>query len=341
MMLKWDQLEGKKIKDKGNGQDRYVVTNTIGKGGAGKVYLAKDTFQDDKLVAIKTADPNATMSNFEKRFKMEADILSKLNSPYIISFFDYFIQDGIQMIVMEYVEGIPLDKKLRKERRLSKEDSLKFTKQLLEALHEVHSHKVYHRDIKPDNIHITIDGNVKLLDFGIVQETVDQDLTRQGSVIGTVSYLAPEIIQNPYKKANPRTDIYSVGVMLYELLTGVKPFNADAGLVGADKNNNLARKIVLDPVVDPTDIDGTIPQEVSHFVMMLINKEPADRYQSAKDALLDINRVMNGEAIHALEGYYAGESKDFTMKKQIIILSAVAAAFLILFIVAIILFMTL
>ncbi len=335
MKLKWDQLEGKKIKDKGTGPERYIVKSTIGKGGAGKVYLATDTFED-KTVAIKTADPNATMSNFEKRFKMEADILSKLNSPYIIAFYDYFIQDGIQMIIMEYVEGVPLDQKLKKERRISSEEALKFTKQLLEALNEVHSHRVYHRDIKPDNIHITVEGNMKLLDFGIIQETIDQDLTRQGSVIGTVSYLAPEIILNPYKKANPRTDIYSVGIMIYELLTGVKPFSADPGLMGAEKNNNLAKKIAFEAAIPPSEVDGNIPEEISHFVMRLIDKEPSDRYQNAKEALADIKKVMNGESINSLQGYYGGETKDYSMKKQIIILSSIASAFLVLFIIIII-----
>ncbi len=340
MKLRWDQLEGKKIKDKGDGKDRYIIKNSIGKGGAGKVYLANDKFEN-RLVAIKTADPNATMSSFDKRFKMEASILSKLNSPYIISFYDYFVQDGIQMIVMEYVEGVSLEQKLKKEKRISKDEALKFTKQLLEALEEVHSHKVYHRDIKPDNIHISVEGNIKLLDFGIIQEKIDQDLTRQGSVIGTVSYLAPEIILNPMKKANPRTDIYSVGIMIYELLTGVKPFNADAGLMGAEKNNNLARKIAYEKAIPPSEVDGSIPEELSHFVMRLIDKDPADRYQSTKEALVDINRVIGGEKINNLQGYYSGEAKEYSMKKQIIVLSTIATVFLLFFIFGILLWMIL
>ncbi len=309
-MLKWDQLEGKMIKDHGNGKDRYLVQTTIGHGGAGKVYLAKD-LREKKLVAIKTANPQATMSNFEKRFEMEANILKKLNNPYIISLFDYFRQDGIQMIVMEYVEGIALDKKLKKEKTLPVKEVLKLIQQLLSALQEVHSHRVYHRDIKPDNIHITVDGNMKLLDFGIIQETIEQDITKQGSVVGTVSYLAPEIIINPYKKANPKTDIYSVGIMAYELLTGVKPFNAEEGLVGTEKTNNLARKIAYEPAVNPSMIDRNISLEVSHFVMRLIEKEPADRYQSTKEALVDIKKIINREPISSLQGYYKSENKEY------------------------------
>lgn len=339
-MLQWDRLIGQKLNDKGTGEPRYEVIDKIGSGGAGVVYLAND-LKTNKNVAIKTANPNATMSNFEKRFEMEANILSKLNSPYIISFFDHFKQDGIQMIVMEYVEGISLDKKLKKERRISPNEALKFTKQLLLALQEVHSHKVYHRDIKPDNIHITVEGNVKLLDFGIVQENEDQDLTKQGSVIGTVSYLAPEIIVNPYKKANPKTDIYSVGIMAYELLTGVKPFKAKDGLAGAEKNNNLALNIVQQPAVPPSDIDGNIPEVVSHFVMKLIDKEPTERYQTTKEALVDIEKVMTGEDIAELKMNYGNELVDGSAKKQIIILASIATAFVALLLIAIILLVVL
>ncbi len=335
-MLKWNSLEGKRVRDKGTGDERYEIVKSIGSGGAGKVYLANDLVTG-KQVAVKTADPNTTLSNNDKRFKLEADILSKLNSKYIIAFYDYFVQDGIQMIVMEYVEGITLEHKLRKEKRISSEEALKFTKQLLEALREVHSHKVYHRDIKPDNIHITIDGDMKLLDFGIVQESEDQNLTRQGSVIGTISYLAPEIILNPYKKANPRTDIYSVGIMIYELLTGVKPFKAKEGLSGAEKNNNLALNIVKEKAIPPAEIDGTIPDNLSHFVMRLIDKEPSERYQTTKEALVDIERVIAGEDVVEMQGYYGSEVKSFSMQKQIIILSSIAISFIVLFIIAILL----
>lgn len=335
-MLQWDRLEGKRIKDKTTGKPRYEIVNSIGKGGAGKVYLANDTFEN-RQVAIKTADPEATMSNFKKRFKIEADILSKLNSPYIISFYDYLVEDGIQMIIMEYVEGIPLDQKLKKERRIPKNEVLKFTKQLLNALKEVHSHRVFHRDIKPDNIHITVEGNVKLLDFGIVQESVDQDLTRQGSVIGTVSYLAPEIILAPEKKASARSDIYSVGIMMYELLTGVKPFKAKEGLIGPEKNNNLALNIVKTPAIPPHEVDGSIPENISHFVMKLIDKEPNDRYQSANEALIDIEKVMRGEGPVALKGYYGDETDDYSMKKQIVLLVSIASVFILLLIISVIL----
>ncbi len=333
MELVWNRLEGKTIKDKGVGEERYEIIKTIGKGGAGVVYLAHDTFED-KHVAIKTADPSPTMSKADVRFKMEANILEKLHSPYIIEFFDYFTQNDIQMIVMEYVEGISLESKLKKEKRISPDEAIKFTKQLLEALQEVHSHKVFHRDIKPDNIHITIEGNVKLLDFGIVQESEDQDLTKQGSVIGTVSYMSPEIILAPYKKASPRTDIYSVGVMVYELLTGVKPFNPTEGLVGADKNNDLALKIVREPAIPPAEVDGNIDGNLSNFVMRLIDKEPLDRYQNTKEALADLDKIIRGEEISSFDAHGSGK---LSTNKQIIILSAIAASFIIFFIIALLL----
>lgn len=328
-MLEWDKLEGMVIKDK------YEIQSSLGSGGAGKVYLAKDII-DNKMVAIKTSDPNQTMSNYKERFKMEAKILSKLNNPYIIKFYDYFSEEGIEMIVMEYIEGISLDDKLLKEKSIDQKEAIKYTHQLLIALSEVHSHKVYHRDIKTANIHITTEGNVKLLDFGIVQESINQDLTRQGSVIGTVSYMAPEIIKNTYKKANPRTDIYSVGIMLYQLLTGIKPFKADEGILSSEKNNNLARKIVYEPALTPTEIDPSISEEISHFVMKLIEKEPGDRYQNTKEALDELDKIMNGKPISELNGYYEEETKSYSMKKQIIIITTIISFLLFLLLIGII-----
>ncbi len=333
MKIEWNRLDGKTIKDKGVGEERYRILDTIGEGGAGKVYLAYDIFED-KQVAIKTADPKPTMSNADVRFKMEADILSKLHSPYVIEFFDYFTQDDIQMIVMEYVEGVSLESKLKKEKIVSSEEAIKITKQLLEALQEVHSHEVFHRDIKPDNIHITVEGNVKLLDFGIVQESEDQDLTKEGSVIGTISYMSPEIITSKDKIANPRTDIYSVGVMLYELITGVKPFNAKAGLVGMQKNNDLARDIVFNPAIPPVEVDGSIDENLSNFVMRLIDKDPYDRYQNTQEALEDLNKLVKGGEIAAFDEYGSGK---ISANKQIIILSAIAASFVVAFVLALIL----
>ncbi len=336
MKLEWDKLEGKILKDTKTNEDRYEILKKIGVGGAGKVYLAHDILED-RQVAIKTANPDPTMSNAAERFKMEAKILKLLKSPFIIEFYDYIVQDGVQMIVMEYVEGISLDKKLKKEKRITPDEVIKFTKQLLMALEEVHHHRAYHRDIKPDNIHITVEGNIKLLDFGIIQESEDQNLTKQGSVIGTVSYMSPEIIRNPSKNASPRTDIYSVGIMAYELLLGEKPFNADEEMISVqEKNNNLARKIVFETAVPPTEVDPQIPENLSNFVMRLIDKDPNDRYQTTKEALADLKKVISGEEVDSFEG-----DSSISTKNQIILLSTIAAASIIFFIVAIVLAFTL
>lgn len=329
-MLKWDKLEGKIIKD------RYEIQGIIGKGGGGRVYLAFDR-ERTKQVAIKTSNPNQTMSNYKERFHLEAKSMSKLVHPNIVGFFEFLEIDGTQMIVMEYIEGISLHTKLSKNKSINQKDALRYTREILSALKEVHSHKIFHRDIKPDNIHITIDGTVKLIDFGIVQEAIDQDLTRQGSVIGTISYLAPELITSPYKKANERTDIYSLGVMLYQLLTGVKPFNPDAGLLGAEKNNNLAQKIATDPVLPANKINSNISDSLNHFVMKLIEREPGDRYQNTKDALIDIDKIISGGLINSLQGYYKEETKDYLMNKKMFIIAGIILAILFSLIIAILL----
>lgn len=330
-MIKFDNLEGQLIKGK------YRVKNKIGSGGAGKVYLAYDEV-NNRNVAIKAANPHTTMSNFKERIDIEAKILSKCNHENIIKYYENFEIDGIKMIIIEYIEGISLEDKLHNEKTISVEEALKFSTQLLSALEELHSHKSYHRDIKPSNIHITTDGDIKLLDFGIVQESTDQEITRQGAVIGTISYMAPEILMDPSRKSDERTDIYSLGIMLYKLLTGVAPFKLtnDLNVKLIDKNSALAFKIVKDIAIEPHEVEPSISAEVSHFVMKLIEKTPEDRYQKVSEALADIKKIQNGATLKDLQGYYEEETKAFTTRKQIIVLSSVAGFILILIIVSII-----
>lgn len=330
-MIRWDDLRNGQIL---NG--KYEIKREIGEGGAGKVYLAYDMV-NDRQVAIKTANPNATMSNFNERFKKEAKILEKLDHPNIVKFYEMIEVEKVKMIVMEYVEGISLEKKLRQEMSLSIEEVLNYSRQILLALKAVHERKYFHRDIKTDNFHITVDGKVKLLDFGIVQETDDQDLTKQGSVIGTVSYLPPEIIMNPDMPANPRTEIYSLGIMLYQLLVGVKPFVANPSLSTVDKTNNLARKIINEPANELNNVDNSIPDEVNHFVMKMLEKNPADRYQNVDEAIADLKKIKSGKGMEELSGYYPQETKEYSMKKQIYIISSAIAITLVILIVIILL----
>ena len=332
-MIEWNKLENLVIKD------RYQVLQGLGEGGAGKVYLAFDKIKNRK-VAIKTSNPNQTMSNYETRFYMEAKILSKLSHPNIIKFYEYILVDNVNMIIMEYVEGTSLKSKLDKHDYISRDQALKYVKQILSALNVIHSHQVYHRDIKTDNIHITIDGDVKLLDFGIVQIAEDQNLTRQGSVIGTISYLAPEIILDPFKKANERTDIYSLGILFYQLLTKIKPFKENGTIANvAERNNDLARKIAFEPVLGPREIDGKISKEIDHLVMKMIEKDPNDRYQTTLEVLNDLHSLNSGGSINQLKGYYKEETEEHTMKKKIVILTIVTSIILLILIVITILIM--
>ncbi len=333
--MQWNRLEGKTIKDKGVGQERYEILKTIGNGGAGMVYLAHD-LKEDRHVALKVCDPSTTMSNAKQRFEMEARILSKLNSQHIIAFYDSFTQDGTDMIVMEYVEGVSLDDKLKREKRIQTSETIHIITQILIALEEVHHHKVFHRDIKPDNIHITVDGQVKLLDFGIIQESSDQNLTKEGNVIGTISYLAPEIIRAPQRKASTKTDVYSVGIMMYELLTGVKPFKSKPGISDiAQRNNDLAMNIITATVVTPNEMDATIDPLLSSFVMKMLSRDPSDRYQSAADALDDLSKIQKGQHVPRLQSYNEEEEVS-SSNKQIAILGSIAAATVIFFIIAVV-----
>ena len=331
-MIEWDKLENQVI------NNRYEIKNSIGEGGAGKVYIAFDRTKQRK-VAIKTSNPNQSMSNYKERFFMEAKILSKLNHPNIVKFYEYISIEDINMIVMEFIEGESLKKKIDNQSYITKEQSLKYIKQILSALSVIHSHKVFHRDIKTDNIHITIGDNVKLLDFGIIQVAEDQNLTRQGSVIGTISYLAPEIILDPFKKASERTDIYSLGVLFYQLLTGLRPFKEDNNLKSlSDRNNDLASKIAYKPVISPKSIDESISDEMNHLVMKMIERDPSDRYQSTSEVLEDINSLNKGKKVDHMKGYYEDETEEHSMKKQIILLTSVISTILLILIAVILYF---
>ncbi|BDU67494.1 MAG: hypothetical protein TYPL_1470 [Candidatus Tyloplasma litorale] len=333
-MLNWNNLEGKIIKDHGNGEERYFIKNSIGSGGSGRVYLAYDKLQN-KDVAIKTYNPNQAMSNVNKRFQMEAKVLSKINHPNIVSFIDYFQQDTLDMIVMEYVEGIPLSKKLERDKIIFPNVVLKYTKKILLALEEIHKEKVYHRDIKPENILITVDDNLKLLDFGIVQEKQNQNLTSQGAVIGTISYLAPEIILDSNKKANARTDLYSVGIVMYQLLTGYKPFKAEEGLEGININNSLAMNIIKEKPLPPSTIDANINDDLSYFVMKLIEKDPFDRYQNTTEALKDLDKLINNKSLNLSKELKKNDlelENNFYLKKLILTILATFSLFVILII---------
>ncbi|MGE3955178.1 MAG: serine/threonine-protein kinase [Vicinamibacterales bacterium] len=255
---------------------RYQVLERVGKGGMGVLYRGFDPVLD-REVAIKLmlTDFTEDTEQMRPRFYREARAAAKLNHRNIVTIFEFAEESNTPYIVMEFLRGTPLGARLREQPPLSLDDKLNIVAQLCDGLGYAHDQGVVHRDVKPDNVFILEDGSVKLLDFGIAKLT-SSNLTRQGDVLGSASYMSPEQVGGS-DSVDGRADIFSTGVMLYELLTGHKPFEADAPTA-------VILKILKDdpPPLD-THVQGLPPQLVA-AVMKALAKNPDDRFPRA-DAL--------------------------------------------------------
>ncbi len=252
---------------------RYQVLEKVGKGGMGVLYRGFDPVLD-REVAIKLmlTDFNEDTEQMRPRFYREARAAAKLNHRNIVTIFEFAEESNIPYIVMEFLRGTPLGGRMNGKPPLSIDDKLNIVAQLCDGLSYAHEQGVVHRDVKPDNVFILEDGSVKLLDFGIAKLT-SSNLTRQGDVLGSASYMSPEQVGGS-DSVDGRADVFSTGVMLYELLTGHKPFEADAPTA-------VILKILKD---DPTPIEkwtpGLPPQLVA-AVMKALAKRPEDRWSTA------------------------------------------------------------
>lgn len=252
---------------------RYQVLEKVGKGGMGVLYRGFDPVLD-REVAIKLmlTDFNEDTEQMRPRFYREARAAAKLNHRNIVTIFEFAEESNIPYIVMEFLRGTPLGGRMNGKPPLSIDDKLNIVAQLCDGLSYAHEQGVVHRDVKPDNVFILEDGSVKLLDFGIAKLT-SSNLTRQGDVLGSASYMSPEQVGGS-DSVDGRADVFSTGVMLYELLTGHKPFEAEAPTA-------VILKILKD---DPTPIEkwtpGLPPQLVA-AVMKALAKRPEDRWATA------------------------------------------------------------
>src|SRR3954463_10061409 len=255
---------------------RYQVLERVGKGGMGVLYRGFDAVLD-REVAIKLmlTDFNEDSEQMRPRFYREARAAAKLNHRNIVTIFEFAEESNTPYIVMEFLRGTPLSGRMGGSSPLSLDDKLNIVAQLCDGLAYAHEQGVVHRDVKPDNVFVLEDGSVKLLDFGIAKLT-SSNLTRQGDVLGSASYMSPEQVGGS-DSVDGRADVFSTGVMLYELLTGHKPFEAEAPTA-------VILKILKD---DPTPIDtyvkGMHPQ-LAAAVLKALAKKPEDRWPSA-DAL--------------------------------------------------------
>ncbi len=272
---------------------RYELHRRLGRGGMAEVYLARDQLLD-RPVAVKVLFPAlATDAGFVERFRREAQAAANLQHPNIVSVFDWGEANGTYFIVMEYVEGHTLADTIRDEGRLHPDRAAEVTADIAAALGFAHRNRVVHRDVKPGNVLITRDGGVKVADFGIARalsDSSDQNLTKTGSVMGTATYFSPE--QARGAPVDPRSDLYSLGVVLYEMITGHPPFAGDSAVA-------IAYKHVQENPVPPRRLDAALPETLEAITLKCLAKNPANRYPSAQDLRADLRRYLDGSRILA------------------------------------------
>ena len=255
-------------------KERYEIVELLGEGGMAFVYKAKD-MQLERMVAIKTLKPNyVEQTTFVERFKREAQTAANLNHPNIVQIFDWGIEEE-PYFVMEYIEGNTLTSIISNRKTISLSDVLFIGAQVANGLQAAHSQGLVHRDIKPGNIMITPSGKVKVTDFGIVSiQDEESDITKTGSILGTASYISPEQAQG--KAVSVGSDLYSLGTVLYELITGTPPFEADTPIATATKH-------LTEKPEKPSKYRQDLPRGIENAILKLLHKTPRDRFKSAED----------------------------------------------------------
>lgn len=262
---------------------RYEVQEIIGVGGMAVVYKAYDSI-DDRTVSIKVLkDEFLANDEFKRRFKNESKAIAVLSHPNIVKVYDVHFGDKLQYIVMEYVDGITLKEYIQKQGTITWNDAVYFTSQILRALQHAHDRGIVHRDIKPQNIMLLPNGQIKVADFGIARFSRSETKTMTENAIGSVHYISPEQAKGEF--TDERTDIYSVGVVLYEMLAGKVPFEAENAVsVALMQLQNEAKRL--------TEINPDIPLGLEQITVHAMQKNPARRYQTATEMLMDIEEII-------------------------------------------------
>ncbi len=288
-----DKFLGKRL-DK-----RYEIREIIGIGGMAVVYKAFDIVEN-RFVAIKILKEEfLSNQEFLRRFKNESKAIAMLSHPNIVNVYDVSFGDIIQYIVMEYIEGITLKEFIEREGSLRWKDAVHFTIQILKALQHAHDKGIVHRDVKPQNIMVLADGTIKVTDFGIARFARSDQRTITDKAIGSVHYISPE--QARGEKTDEKTDIYSVGVILYEMLTGKLPFQAESAVSVA------IMQLQRDPQL-PTEINGSIPIGLEQITMHAMQKSQERRYQSASEILCDLSNFRKDPALTFPYSYFVDDS---------------------------------
>ncbi len=288
-----DKFVGKRL------DGRYEIKEIIGVGGMAVVYKAYDN-QENRTVAVKILKEEfISNEEFVRRFKNESKAIAMLSHPNIVKVYDVSFGDLIQYIVMEYIDGITLKEYIEHEGSLRWKDAVHFTIQILKGLQHAHDKGIVHRDVKPQNIMVLPDGTIKVTDFGRARFARSEQRTITDKAIGSVHYISPE--QARGERTDEKTDIYSVGVILYEMLTGQLPFQAENAVSVAIMQ--LQREPQL-----PTEINGSIPLGLEQITMHAMQKNPERRYQSASEMLCDLGAFRKDPSLTFDYSYFVDDS---------------------------------
>ena len=274
---------------------RYEIREIIGVGGMAVVYKAYDNI-DDRIVAIKILKEEFLANEeFRRRFKNESKAIAVLSHPNIVKVYDVSFGDRLQYIVMEYIEGITLKEYIEQQKVINWKEAVHFTTQILRALQHAHDKGIVHRDVKPQNIMLLQNGNIKVTDFGIARFSRGETRTMTESAIGSVHYISPE--QARGEITDDKADIYSVGVVLYEMITGKLPFESDSAV-------SVAIMQLQNEAVHPREINPQIPVGLEQITLRAMQKNIKDRYQSAAEMLLDLDEFRRNPAIKFDYSYF-------------------------------------
>ena len=275
---------------------RYAILEKAGNGGMATVYRAKDNVLN-RFVAVKVLkDEYTTDSEFIRRFNAEAQAAAGLTHPNIVSVYDVGQEDNIYFIVMELIQGKTLKEIINQDGSLPWKWSVNIAVQIASALETAHKNNIVHRDVKPHNIIITEDGVAKVTDFGIAKAVSNATITAFGTTIGSVHYFSPEHAKGGFTDA--KSDLYSLGVVMYEMLTGKVPFDADTPV-------SIALKHMQERPVEPRKINPSIPYAVNQIIMKAMQKDPDQRYQSATEMIKDLKNSLKNP-----EGDFVGEVQE-------------------------------
>lgn len=284
--------------------ERYEIIEEVGKGGMAHVYKAHCKLLN-RMVAVKVLRNDLDSdTDFLKRFNVEAQAAASLVHPNIVSIFDFGFDQGYHYIVMEYIDGITLKQYINENAPLDCKEALGIAYQICDALSAAHDNNIVHRDIKPHNILITADHRVKVTDFGIARAATGSTMTADSDILGSVHYMSPEQVKGSI--VDGKSDLYSLGIVVYEMLTGRLPFDSDAPVA-------IAMKHISEEPVSPRDYNPDLSYSLESMMLKAVAKDKSMRYQNAHDMMKDISRLIdNPDAVIESEPTDEGDSIDST-----------------------------